>query len=199
MSRNICVRVHVNVKRLNKIKAMYGGLHVYVKVEPLTTFTFTHARLRDSGNPVIVTKISNPNLAIFISAPGQPIVTVQRLDSTSVRVSWKLNNGKKGIQYFLVTYHPVGRRSERLTKNTTKMELTVNGLEPDTEYEFVVSSISMVATGQKMVGRKKYFQGQGNAREFHFESAKSLKEIWEKWHFKSTYLFFSLHLHCYIF
>ena len=35
------------------------------------------------------------------------------------------------------------------------MELTVNGLEPDTEYEFVVSNISMFATGQEMV-RGKY-------------------------------------------
>ena len=106
MSRNI----------LNKIKAMYGGLHVYVKVEPLTTFTFTHARLRDSGNPVIVTKISNPNLAIFISAPEQPIVTVQRLDSTSVRVSWKLMNGKKGWAFLLLFF--LGLESPVLLFNT---------------------------------------------------------------------------------
>ena len=55
-------------------------------------------------------------------------------------------------------YHPVGRESERITKNTTKMELTVNGLEPDTEYEFVVSNISLVATGKEMVKGKKSFK-----------------------------------------
>ena len=69
-------------------------------------------------------------------------------------------------------YHPVGRESERITKNTTKMELTVNGLEPDTEYEFVVSNISMVATGQEMVRGKKFLQGQGKVREYHFKSGK---------------------------
>ena len=57
-------------------------------------------------------------------------------------------------------YHPAGRESEKITKNTTKMELTVNGLEPDTEYEFVVSNISTVATGQEMVEGKKFLQGQ---------------------------------------
>ena len=55
-------------------------------------------------------------------------------------------------------YHPTGRESEKITKNTTKMELTVNGLEPDTEYEFVVSNISLVATGQEMVRRKNSFK-----------------------------------------
>ena len=104
------------------------------------------------------TKISKPNVSIFISAPEQPIVTVKRLDSTSIRVSWKLKNGNKGIKYFLVMYHPAGRESEKITKNTTKMELTVNGLEPDTEYEFVVSNISLVATGKEMVKGKKSFK-----------------------------------------
>lgn len=106
----------------------------------------------------MVTKISKPNVSIFISAPEQPIVTVKRLDSTSIRVSWKLKNGNKGIKYFLVMYHPTGRESEKITKNTTKMELTVNGLEPDTEYEFVVSNISLVATGQEMVRGKNSFK-----------------------------------------
>ena len=55
-------------------------------------------------------------------------------------------------------YHPAGRESEKITKNTTKMELTVNGLEPDTEYEFVVSNISLVATGKEMVKGKKSFK-----------------------------------------
>ncbi|CAH3018214.1 unnamed protein product [Porites evermanni] len=81
------------------------------------------------------------------SAPEQPIVTVKRLDSTSIRVSWKLKNGNKGIKYFLVMYHPAGRESEKITKNTTKMELTVNGLEPDTEYEFVVVAKNSMGFG----------------------------------------------------
>ena len=81
-------------------------------------------------------------------------------------------------------YHPAGRESEKITKNTTKMELTVNGLEPDTEYEFVVSNVSMVATGQEMVRGKNSFkvtEKSGNIRE--------------KWNFKSIYLFFSLYLY----
>ena len=69
-------------------------------------------------------------------------------------------------------YHPTGRESEKITKNTTKMELTVNGLEPDTEYEFVVSNISLVATGQEMVREKKFLQGKGKVREYHFKSVK---------------------------
>ena len=123
-----------------------------------------------------MTKISKPNVSIFISAPEQPIVTVKRLDSTSIRVSWKLKNGNKGIKYFLVMYHPVGRESEKITKNTTKMELTVNGLEPDTEYEFVVSNVSMVATGQEMVRGKNSFKVREKSGKITLSPGKFLSE-----------------------
>ena len=51
----------------------------------------------------------------------------------------------------------------------------------------------MVATGQEMV-REKNFQGQGKFQG----KFKSLKEIKEKWHFTSTYLYFSLYFYCFL-
>ncbi|KAJ7347154.1 Ephrin type-A receptor 5 [Desmophyllum pertusum] len=43
------------------------------------------------------------------SAPEQPMVTVKRIDSTSVTVSWILKNGNGGILYFLVTLPQIRR------------------------------------------------------------------------------------------
>ena len=77
---------------------------------------------------------------VYILAPKQPVVTVQRIDSTSVVVSWTLKNGNGGIaDYFLVTYRKLKDGSDEKTINTTKTELEITGLEPDVEYEFVVS------------------------------------------------------------
>ena len=71
--------------------------------------------------------------------PGQPVVTITRIDSTTVRVSWTVNNGHEGIQFFLVEYYKKEDGSDRHTKNTTETEITIRGLDPDAEYEFVVS------------------------------------------------------------
>lgn len=79
--------------------------------------------------------------SILISAPEQPIVTVRRIDSKSIHVSWTLKNGNEGIQYYLVTYYQLKDGSDRHTMNTTETELTVNGLEPGAEYKFVVSFV----------------------------------------------------------
>lgn len=66
-------------------------------------------------------------------------MTVRRIDSTSIRVWWTLKNGHEGIHYFLVTYYKLEDGSDRHTKNTTKTNITIDGLDPDAEYEFVVS------------------------------------------------------------
>lgn len=76
---------------------------------------------------------------VYILAPEQPLVTVQRIDSTSVMVSWTLNNGNQGIEFFLVTYRKLKDGSDEKTINTTETEIKITGLEPDVEYEFVVS------------------------------------------------------------
>ena len=75
-----------------------------------------------------------------VLAPDKPVVTVQRIDSTSVNVSWTLKNGNKGIQYFLVTYRKLedGSGNGHII-NTTKTYIKITGLEPGVEYEFVVS------------------------------------------------------------
>jgi len=53
-------------------------------------------------------------------------------------VWWTLKNGHEGIHYFLVTYYKLEDGSDRHTKNTTKTNITIDGLDPDAEYEFVV-------------------------------------------------------------
>lgn len=75
----------------------------------------------------------------MILAPEQPVVTVQRIDSTTVMVSWTLPNDNEAIDYFLVTYRKLKDGSDEKTINTTETELEITGLEPDVEYEFVVS------------------------------------------------------------
>ena len=42
LSRNFYLRPHVNFTRVSKIEAMYERLRANVKVEPRSTFTFTH-------------------------------------------------------------------------------------------------------------------------------------------------------------
>lgn len=66
-------------------------------------------------------------------------MTIARIDSTTVRVSWTLKNGHEGVQFFLVVYYKKEDGSDRHTKNTTETEITIHGLDPDAEYEFVVS------------------------------------------------------------
>ena len=66
-------------------------------------------------------------------------MTITRIDSTSVRVSWTLKNGQEGVQFFLVEYYKKEDGSDKHTKNTTETEITIHGLDPDAEYEFVVS------------------------------------------------------------
>ncbi|XP_078355358.1 ephrin type-A receptor 4-like, partial [Oculina patagonica] len=83
-------------------------------------------------------KFAKLEVTTLESAPEQPVVTVQRIDSTTVMVSWTLKNGNEGIDYFLVTYRKLNDGSDENTINTTKTELEITGLEPDVEYEFVV-------------------------------------------------------------
>ena len=82
---------------------------------------------------------------VCIVAPEQPLVTVQRIDSTSVMVSWTLSNGNEGIDFYLVTYRKLKDRSDEKTINTTKTEIKITGLEPDVEYEFVVSKCASLS------------------------------------------------------
>lgn len=93
----------------------------------------------------LIKRICNVSiLLIWFSAPGQPVVTVTRIDSTSVRVSWTLVNGHDSIEYFLVRYYKLEDGSNRHTKNTTETSITINGLDPDAEYRFVVSFLSFL-------------------------------------------------------
>lgn len=64
---------------------------------------------------------------------------MERIDSTSVRVSWNLKNRNVGVHYFSVTYYPLKDKSDRRIKNTTESAITIDGLQPDVEYQFVVS------------------------------------------------------------
>lgn len=80
----------------------------------------------------------------YILAPEKPEVTIRRIDSTSVIVSWTLNSGNEGIHYFLVTYRKLSDGSDKHTINTTQTEIKITGLEPGVEYEFEVSVQSVV-------------------------------------------------------
>ena len=76
----------------------------------------------------------------FISVPDQPVVTVQRIDSTSVNVSWTLKTGHEDINFFLVRYRKILDSADNYhTINTTKTYIKITGLEPDVKYEIVVS------------------------------------------------------------
>ncbi|KAJ7379761.1 Ephrin type-A receptor 5 [Desmophyllum pertusum] len=81
------------------------------------------------------------------SAPEQPMVTVKRIDSTSVTVSWILKNGNGGILYFLVTYRKLEDGSDEHTINTTENEIIITGLDPGVEYEFVVVAKNSMGLG----------------------------------------------------
>ena len=58
----------------------------------------------------------------------------------------------------------------------------------------------MVATGQEMVREKKFSRSGELSGNFTLSQGKfkSLKEIKEKWHFTSTYLYFSLYFYCFL-
>lgn len=79
-------------------------------------------------------------MLFFTLVPGKPELTVKRIDSTSVRVSWNLKNGNEGIHYFLVTYYPLEDKFDRHIKNTTESAITIDGLQPDVVYQLVVSA-----------------------------------------------------------
>ena len=57
---NFYLRTHVNFTRVNKIRAMYGKLHVNVKVEPSSTFTFTGGVLTENGTLHIMVEARSP-------------------------------------------------------------------------------------------------------------------------------------------
>jgi len=81
---------------------------------------------------------------VYILAPEKPQVTITRIDSTSVIVSWTLNSGNEGIHYFLVTYRKLSDGSDEHRINTTQTEIEITGLEAGVEYEFEVSVQSVV-------------------------------------------------------
>ena len=59
----------------------------------------------------------------------------------------------------------------------------------------------MVTTGQEMVREKKFLQGQEKFQGISVWGQgkfKCMKEIKGKWNFKSTYLFFSLYIYCFL-
>ena len=81
------------------------------------------------------------------------MVTVKRIDSTSVIVSWTVDN--EGIHYFLVTYRKLADGSDERTINTTQTEIEITGLEPGVEYEFEVSVHSFDCVTHWNKNRKK--------------------------------------------
>lgn len=108
-----------------------------------TVYRFkVHAKNGVSGKAEmegIPSRFTELDVTTLESAPDQPVVTVQRIDSTSVNVSWNLKTGHEGILFFLVRYRKLGDGADNYhTINTTKAYIKVTGLEPDVEYEFVV-------------------------------------------------------------
>ncbi|XP_020600982.1 ephrin type-A receptor 4-like [Orbicella faveolata] len=89
-------------------------------------------------------KFATSEVTTLESAPEKPEVTIRRTDSTSVIVSWTLNNGNEGIHYYLVTYRKLSDGSDEHTINTTQTKIEITGLEPGVEYEFEVSVQSVV-------------------------------------------------------
>ena len=67
------------------------------------------------------------------------MVSVRRISSSSVLVSWRMKNANNGgVYYYLVTYYRTDDESDKHTLNTTDTEATISGLQPGASYKFAV-------------------------------------------------------------
>lgn len=111
-------------------------------------------------------------------------MTITRIDSTTVRVSWTLKNGHEGVQFFLVVYYKKEDGSDRHTKNTTETEITIHGLDPDAEYEFVVSLSFLlflfpfnVVVNKRLVSCPSFLDQVGNGTRIRYPLQNTLANI----------------------
>jgi hypothetical protein len=69
------------------------------------------------------------------------VITVKQLNSTSVLLSWNVQEKNGVITYYQVTYYPVGQPSSMKVFNTTYTNATIIDLESGKEYHFQVKSM----------------------------------------------------------
>lgn len=162
------VRFLPRQRNLSETKATITNLF------PQTTYRFrVYAKngvSRVAKKEGVSSNFARVDVTTLESVPGQPEVSVKRIDSTTVRVSWTLENGNEGILYSLVTYYPVNDKSERLTKNTTESAIIIEGLQPDVEYQFLV--VAKNSMGYGPVSEEAKIQGSGIEEKFE-DSTKS--------------------------
>jgi hypothetical protein len=67
------------------------------------------------------------------------MIVAKSLSSSSVFLSWSVQEKNGVITHYQVTYYPVGQPSNMKAFNTTSTNATINGLEEGNEYYFQVS------------------------------------------------------------
>ncbi|XP_031575449.1 ephrin type-A receptor 7-like isoform X2 [Actinia tenebrosa] len=81
------------------------------------------------------------------SVPGIPVVTVKQLSSTSVLLSWEVEEKNGVITYYQVSYYPVDHPSNVKKFNTTSTNASITGLETGKKYMFQVQASSPIGLG----------------------------------------------------
>ncbi|KAK3735399.1 hypothetical protein QZH41_013394, partial [Actinostola sp. cb2023] len=116
-------------------------------VKHLTPYTYYKFKIfAKNGVSQVAEKIKKgAKFAAFVvrtseALPGMPDITVAKpVTSTSVFLSWSLQERNGIITYYQVSYYPVGQASSKRVFNTTGTNATINGLQQGREYYFKVS------------------------------------------------------------
>ncbi|XP_029193980.2 ephrin type-B receptor 1-B-like isoform X1 [Acropora millepora] len=150
------------------------------KLFPQTSYRFTvYAKNGVSGvaeGKGFASNFAHLKVDTLESVPGKPELTVKRIDSTSVRVSWNLKNGNEGIHYFLVTYYPLEDKFDRHIKNTTESAITIDGLQPDVVYQLVVVAKNRMGYGP--VSEEVNIQGKETVTVAEIQQSEDNTKLW---------------------
>ena len=90
--------------------------------------------------------VFNPILLLYnvasSSVPGMPVVTaVERsANKRSAHLKWSLEQKNGKILFYTVVYYREGNHRTPNTRNTTYMNITLKGLDPDSSYGFEVGN-----------------------------------------------------------
>ena len=74
----------------------------------------------------------------YFQVPGKPVIEVTR-EKTTARLQWSLDEKNGKILVYEVRYYSVDSGSELLV-NSTFMNITITGLDPESDYHFDVSN-----------------------------------------------------------
>ncbi|XP_031575474.1 ephrin type-B receptor 1-B-like isoform X2 [Actinia tenebrosa] len=143
---NITVNQNSRLASINSLSAYtYYQLKVYAKNEV--------SKLAEEKNDLA--KFAEDLIRTKESVPGIPVVTLKQLSSTSVFLSWEVEEKNGVITYYQVSYYPVDQPSNVKKFNTTSTNTTITGLETGKEYQFQVQASSRLGLGKAAAQTKK--------------------------------------------